>query len=86
MVTIYRPGLLRLPEGRQTRREKSFRVLEWVGRILSEWLDFRNWWSICTDTLAKVMVTMSIQIADEFTDRETFKVPHNNFKYIRNNM
>ena len=77
-ITIYRPGLLRLPDGRKTRRETSIRALEWTGRILSEWFDFGNWWSICTDTLSKVMVIMSIEIADELIDRELFKVVRNN--------
>ena len=79
MVTIYRPGLLRLSEGRKTRRETSFRVLEWIGRILSEWFDFRNWWSISTDTLSNVMVTISIAIADKLIYREPFKVARNTF-------
>ena len=79
MITIYRPGLLRLPDGRKTRRETSFRALEWTARILSEWFDFGDWWSICTDTLSKVMVVTSIEIADELIDRELFKVVQNSF-------
>ena len=55
-LTIYRPGLLRLADRRKFRREKSFRMLEWIARQFSDWFDWGDWWSIKTDDLAKVMI------------------------------
>ena len=63
-ITIYRPGLLRLSEGRKFRREKSSRMLEWTARQFSDIFDWGDWWSIRTDDLAKVIVQKSISTQD----------------------
>ena len=44
--------------------------MEWIARTLSDFLDLRDWWSICTDSLAQVMVAVSIEIADEISNRD----------------
>ena len=62
--------MLRLPGGRTTRRENTFRVLEWIGRQLSDFFDLGDWWSICTDSLSIVMIAVSIATADELSDHQ----------------
>ncbi len=49
-LVIYRPGLLRC-------QRSETRFLESVARFISNWIDSqRNWWSISTDDLARVMI------------------------------
>merc|ERR1711971_960976 len=50
---IYRPGLLRC-----SRKEN--RPLEWMARCISNWIDFKNYWSISTQDLAKVVIQVSL--------------------------
>ena len=73
-ITIYRPGLLRLSNGRRLRRENGFRIIEWIGRELSNWLDWRDWWSIKTDYLARVIVRKSILTQDFLENNEILQV------------
>ena len=73
-ITIYRPGLLRLSDGRKLRRENGFRIIEWIGREFSNWLDWRDWWSIKTDCLARVIVRRSILTQDYLEDIENPQV------------
>jgi hypothetical protein len=53
-LIIYRPGLLRC-------QRNEHRFLESMAVSFSNWLDFKNWWSISTDDLAKVIVLKSVQ-------------------------
>ena len=47
------PGLLRC-----SRKEN--RPLEWIARCISNWIDFKNYWSISTKDLAKVVIQVSL--------------------------
>ena len=50
---IYRPGLLRC------QRSGQRRPLEFVARCISQAIDLKNWWSVDTEDLAKVMIMVA---------------------------
>ena len=80
-ITIYRPGLLRLSGGRRTRREKSSRVLEWIGRQLSHIFDLGDWWSVSTTNLSKVMIATSILTADGLSNHVLLQANQRKVEY-----
>ena len=81
-VFIYRPGLLRLSAGRSRRREKSFRVFEWIARQFSDVFDLGDWWSISTDNLSRVMLAKCMSAADELENKHLQKVGEKNVLQI----
>ena len=34
--------------------------MEWIARCISNWIDFKNFWSISTQDLAKVVIQVSL--------------------------
>ena len=55
-----------------------------MARQFSDLFDLGDWWSICTDNLAKVIVLVSIAMSDHLIDNEKLRlekeqVRRNNF-------
>ena len=55
------PGLLRC-------NRKENRPLEWMARCISNWIDFKNYWSISTQDLAKVVIQVSLDTSKHSID------------------
>ena len=42
--------------------------MEWIARFISNWIDFKNYWSISTQDLAKVVIQVSLDTSKYFID------------------